>query len=174
MRPTAVCIWKSHCNNWRAGASRPSRSTGTIFLFVCMSPYRNVLRNSKYTSAKFHVHRVSRMRKYISLRSSSVLQLAGLRVVGGRLALYSCSQLCVLLPCIFINNLYCNHQVLAQLLHHFLLYGSLPLANNVQHSASMYSMYMYMYHYQLCMYTTILYLLLMMESSRANITRGNP
>ena len=53
----------------------------------------------KYTSAKFHVHRVSRMRKYISLRSygSAVLQLAGLRVVGGRL---------VLLACIYINNLY--------------------------------------------------------------------
>ena len=47
--------------------------------FVCMSPYRNLLRNSK-----FHVHRVSRMRKYISLQSygSAVLQLAGLRVVG--------------------------------------------------------------------------------------------
>ena len=43
-------------SNWRAGASR---STGTIFR---MSPYRNVLRNSKYTSAKF---RVSRMRIYI-------------------------------------------------------------------------------------------------------------
>ena len=37
-----------------------------IYIFVCMSPYRNLLRNSKYTSAKFHVHRVSRMRKYIS------------------------------------------------------------------------------------------------------------
>ena len=98
-----------------------------------MSPYRNV---SKYTSAKFHVHRVSRMRRYIiSLRSygSSVLQLAGLCVVGGRLALYSCSQFCMLLACI---NLYCNHQVLAQLLHHFLLYICCPLANNVQHSAS--------------------------------------
>ena len=76
---------------------------------------RHTVRNSKYTSAKFHVHRVSRMRKYISLRSS----LAGLRVVGGRLALYSCSQLRMLLPC-----LYCNHQVLAQLLHHFLPYIS--------------------------------------------------
>ena len=33
-----------------------------FYIFVCMSPYRNPLRNSKYTSAKFHVHRVSRMR----------------------------------------------------------------------------------------------------------------
>ena len=43
--------------DWRAGASQPSRSTGT-------SPYRNVLRSSKYTSAKFHAHRVSRMRSF--------------------------------------------------------------------------------------------------------------
>ena len=78
-----------------------------------------------------------------------VLQLAGLRVVGGRLVLqglYSCSlyyswQLCVLLACMYINNLYCNHQFLASA---FLnssisfcrtLVGSLPLANNGQHSA---------------------------------------
>ena len=45
------------CCNWRAGASQPSRSAGTIFLyiiyiFVCMSPYRNLLRNSKYTSSE--------------------------------------------------------------------------------------------------------------------------
>ena len=41
-----------------------------------------------------------------------------LRVVGGRLALL---QLCMLLACIY---LYCTHQVLAQLLHHFLPYIS--------------------------------------------------
>ena len=84
------------------------------------------------------------MRKYISLRSygSSVLQLAGLRVVCGRLLLRRCSQLCMLLVCLYINNLYCNHRVLAQLLHHFChtlvgsLVGSLPLANDFLHSAS--------------------------------------
>ena len=43
-------------------------------------------------------------------------------IILNTLALYSCSQLCMLLACIYINNLYCNHQVLAQLLHHFLLY----------------------------------------------------
>ena len=69
---------------------------------------------------------------------SSVLQLAGLRVVCGRLLLRRCSQLCMLLVCLYINNLYCNHRVLAQLLHHFChtLVGSLPLANDVLHSAS--------------------------------------
>ena len=111
-----------------------------IYIFVCMSPYRNVLRNSKNTSAKFHIHRVSRMRKYISLRSyeSSVLQLAGLRVVGGRLALYSCSQLsaaqlCMLLACIY--NLY-KFFLNSSIIFCRTLVGSLPLANNVQHSAS--------------------------------------
>ena len=58
------------------------------FLFVCMSPYRNLLRNSKYTSAKFHVHRVSRMRKYISLQSY------GSGVLG---QLYYSWQVCALL-----------------------------------------------------------------------------
>ena len=110
---------------WRAGASQPSRPTGMIlyYIFVCM--YFPILRSRCYRkSLQFHVHRVSRMRKYISLRSS-VLQLAGLRVVGGRLALRtlcSCSQLCVLLPCIYINNLYCKLQ--SQLLHNFLPYIS--------------------------------------------------
>ena len=95
----------------------------------CMSPYRNVLRNSKYTSAKYHVHRVSRMRKYISLRSyaSSVLQLAGLR------GWLSCSQLCMLLACIY---LYCTQVFNSSIIFGRTLVGSLPLANNVQHSAS--------------------------------------
>ena len=52
-----------------------------IYIFVSMSPYRNLIRNSKYTSAKFHAHCVSRMRKYISYGSAVLLQLAGLRVV---------------------------------------------------------------------------------------------
>ena len=39
--------------NWRAGASQPSRSTGTNFRYIslCLSgrcTYRNVLRTSKY------------------------------------------------------------------------------------------------------------------------------
>ena len=116
---------------WRAGASQPSHPTGTIFLYIYLSVYMYfpILRFYGTLLLQFHVHRVSRMRKYISLRSS-VLQLTGLCVVGRRLALrrlYSCSQLCVLLACIYINNLYCKLQsssFLAQLLHHFLPYIS--------------------------------------------------
>ena len=54
-----------------------------IYLSVCRHTVMFYVHNSKYMSEKFHVHRVSRMRTCISLRSygSSVLQLAGLRVV---------------------------------------------------------------------------------------------
>ena len=85
----------------------------TVMFYVILNTRQ---RNFTYT--------VSRACTNILLRSygSYVLQLAGLRVVGGRLVLYSCSQLCMLLACIY--NLYCNHQVLAQLLHHFLPYIS--------------------------------------------------
>ena len=135
-------MWQGILNtmaNWRAGASQPSRSTGTIFISSlrrCHSKYtqlarnfampkqsplyiyhhRNVLRNSKYTSAKFHVHRVSCMRKYIDLtRHLYSWHVCALLVVGLR-----CSQLCMLLACIY---LYCT-QVFAQLLHHFWPYIS--------------------------------------------------
>ena len=65
-------------------------------------------------SLQFHVHHVSRMRKYIS----SVLQLALRR-------LYSCSQLCMLLACIYINNLYCKLQSSSSCsTHRFLPYRS--------------------------------------------------
>ena len=87
-----------------------------------------------------------------------LLQLAGLRVVGG-IGLsftgysYSCSlyyswQLCVLLACIYIKHPVLQSSssclsllVLSQLLHHFLPYlvGSLLLATNGHHSASIQS-----------------------------------
>ena len=63
-----------------------------------------------------------------------------LRVIcttAGRFCALLVVRLSMLLACIY---LYCTHQLLAQLLHHFLLVGSLPLANNVQHSASFDSM----------------------------------
>ena len=47
------------CGNWRAGASQPSRSAGTIFLYIYLSvamsllPY--VLRISKYPALMYAV-----------------------------------------------------------------------------------------------------------------------
>ena len=95
---------------WRAGASQPSRVTGTIFHVVfclsrCISRFPDFTQATLYRkSLQFHVHFFSRMRKYIATIFSTpyavltghtcTLQLAGLRVVGGKLALqglYSCS-----------------------------------------------------------------------------------
>ena len=81
-----------------------------------------------------------------------ILQLAGLRLVDELHGLYSCSlyyiQLVALrvvgLHIVYINNLYCNHHVLASafwnssIIFCRTLVGSLPLANNGQHSASTY------------------------------------
>ena len=96
-------------------------------IYICLYVFPD------FTQARqFHAHRVSRMRKYIPLRSSTghlyyswqgrVLLVVGLRYHG----FYSCSLYYFALAC--INNLYCNHQVLAsafcQLLYHFLPYIS--------------------------------------------------
>ena len=92
--------------------------TGTIFLFIYPALMYVVMLYvilNKHKGRNF-TYTVSRACANIyRFGSSVILQLAGLRVVGGRLALY----ICMLLACIY---LYCNHQRLAQLLHHFLPY----------------------------------------------------
>ena len=47
--PLAKNVMHSPSNNWRAGASLPSRPTGAIFLSISsgVDVCRNVLRNSK-------------------------------------------------------------------------------------------------------------------------------
>ena len=90
--------------------------------------YRNVVRISKSAynchNVDFAIHQqnftytVSRACANIYRFALAYYSWQVLRVVGGRLALL---QLCMLLACIY---LYCTHQLLAQLLHHFLPYIS--------------------------------------------------
>ena len=118
---------------WRAGASQPSRSTGTIFsLSVCRHTvmFYVILRQRNFTYKgskvqRFIVHRVSRMRKYISLH----ICVVGLRYTA--VLSFACCWLayttCTAIIKFLLNSsiIFCRTLV-----------GSLPLANNVQHYAS--------------------------------------
>ena len=90
-----------------------------------MSPYTvmsYVILNTRQPNFTYTVSRACANIYYIQLW----------RLVGGGLALYSCSQLCMLLACIYNINFLLN-SIIFFAVH---LVGSLSLANNVQHSAS--------------------------------------
>ena len=93
---------------------------------------RNVLNNRK---GRNFTYTVSRACANIYRFGSSVLQLAGLRVVGGRLALYSFACCWLAYTCTAIINFLLNSSIIFCRT----LVGSLPLANNVQHSASIHT-----------------------------------
>ena len=110
-------------SNWRAGASQPSRTTGTI---ISRAPIPQRARNFAMLDAvRMYMCCCSTPRA----RALTVLQLAGSACASRVLQLLPVQQLAALLVVGLHKQPYCNHQVL----YHF---GSLPLANNVQHSAS--------------------------------------
>ena len=83
-----------------------------FYVFVAFPHFTIFRRHAVTVNRSNFTFTVSRACANIQSLRSSVLQLAGLRVVGGRLALrglyYYSWQLCL-----YINHLYCNHQVLA-------------------------------------------------------------
>ena len=100
-------------NNWRAGASQPSVQLARFFcIYVCFYPARP--------------HTVM-LNVFLNQRTSNTCSLAGSAVTWFcRLVHAGCQRVHT------ANNLYCCS--LSGL--HYILVGSLPLANNVQHCAS--------------------------------------
>ena len=96
---------------WRVGASQPSRSAGMIFILsVCrLTVIFNVILNThqRHSRTPCLVH--------AQIYIASILRV-GCTTAGALLVVVGLH--------IHKNNLYCNHQLLAQLLHHFLPYIS--------------------------------------------------
>ena len=123
MQHLSVCIK----HNWRA-------ELVVQLARFSISPFYDFTPRCYRKSLQFHVHRVSRMRKYISLRSSVYTiyswQVCALLVVGLRFVVVGLHihKQPVLQSSRFVStppSFFC-----------LTLLGSLPLANNIPHSAS--------------------------------------
>ena len=107
-------------NNWRAGASQPSVQLARFFcIYVCFYPARP-------HTVMLNVFLNQRTSNTCSLAGSAVTWFCRLVHAGYQRVHAGCQRVHT------ANNLYCCS--LSGL--HYILVGSLPLANNVQHCAS--------------------------------------